>query len=210
MRLVRTLSIIVAASAAALAFGASSAAGQVEVTDEATGGHCTAVTLDANHNVSGGCRIEAISEPAQPTQVQAFNGMTFVTVFTCGEHFEAAIGEDGTGYIYHAVHTSHGGDPCMRTQCDEADHALIPWPLALESASNMEFTFCLRNVTSGEGDPGTPCHTNIDITDDGVHNYEFHANGTTSGSCENLGGGVRIIAHWNIVPTQEHPAIEIN
>jgi hypothetical protein len=54
----------------------------------------------------------------------------------------------------------------------------------------------------------------VDIMDDGDHQYEFRATGTaipSSGSCENLGGGARVIGHWNVVPVSpSHPAIEIS
>jgi hypothetical protein len=215
MRLARKLFILAAMTMAAMALTAGSASA-VEVSNEANGVHCTAVTIDEHHAVSGGCRVEATSEVGQPTQVQAFNGMTFVTISTCADHFEAAIGEDGTGYLYQAVTSQSGTAPCTRTQCDESHlaehhpHALIPWPLTVESTSSMEITFCLRDVNAEEGTAGTTCHTNVDITDDGDHQYEFRATGAPgSGSCENLGGGARVIGHWNVTPTVSHPAIEI-
>jgi hypothetical protein len=206
MRIARKLLVVAVLTAATMAFGASSASA-VEVSDVA--GHCTAVTLMPDHEVEGGCRVEAVSE--RETVTQAFvSGVGFVTISACEEHVEAAVGEDGTGYIYAVTHVGHEGTPCTRTQCDEANMAKIPWSLSLTSTTNMEYTFCLRTISGGEGAAGTPCHTDIAVTPNNATGaHEVSANGTTTGSCENLGGGVRVITHWIIVPSPSHPAITI-
>lgn len=206
MRIARKLFMVAVLTAATMAFGASSASA-VEV--QSGGEHCDPVTVMPGHVVEGGCRVEAVSE--RETQVQAFvSGVGFVTISTCEDHFEAAIGEDGTGYLYEATTTEHAGPPCTRAQCDEADHAEIPWPIALYATTEMEVTFCLRTKSAEEGAPGTFCHTNIAVTPNNATGaHEFSADGVLHGSCENLGGGVRVIGHWNVVPSTSHPAIQI-
>ncbi len=205
MRFARELFVLAVAVLTAMAFGVSSASA-VEVSD-AVGNHCDPVMLTI-HTVDGGCRVEAVSE--RETQVQAFvSGVGFVTISTCSNHFEAAIGEDGTGWLYNATLTPMEGPPCTRAQCDEANMTKLPWPFNLNSTASMEIDFCLRNITGPEG-VGTTCHVVIAVTPNNTTGaHEFSANGTTSGSCENLGGGVRIIGHWNVTPGAGHPLIRI-
>jgi hypothetical protein len=205
MRIARKLFMVAILTAATMAFGASSASA-VEVSDAA--GHCTEATLEV-HEVDGGCRIEAVSE--RETEVQAFvSGVGFVTISSCEDHFEAAISEDGHGYLYNATTTAHPPILCTRTQCDEVDGTKIPWEVQLTSTTNMEITFCLRTISGGPGAAGTPCHTDIRVTPNNATGaHEFFADGVTWGSCENLGGGVRVHGHWNITPTESHPAIVI-
>ncbi len=210
MRFASTMLAAAVVALAAVAFGASTASAQVEVSDEATGEHCSAVTVDENHNVSGGCRVEAVTE--RETVVYAWvPPLGLVTVSTCDEHFEAAIGEDGTGYLYSATHTQHQGTYCRSVQCDEADHANRPWPLTIESTGRMKFYYCVRDVIgTSEGDAGMVCYSTMDLVDNFIHHQELVATGTPGdASC---GGGldIRIQAHWNLVPTISHPAIEIN
>jgi hypothetical protein len=136
MGFTRKLFVLAVMVFATMAFGASSASA-VEVSDASTGNHCTAATLTSDHVVEGGCRFEAVSE--RETVFQTFvSGVGFVTFMTCEDHFEAAIGEDGTGYLYNATISAHAGNPCTRTQCDEATGTKIPWPIALTSTTNME------------------------------------------------------------------------
>lgn len=210
MRIARKLLVVGVLTAATMAFGASSASA-VEISSG--GNHCTPVAVGAGHVVTGGCKINATSE--RETEVQAFvSGVGFVTISTCEDVFEARIAEDGTGYLYLATTTGHGDPPCTRTACDEAapSHRQLPWALNLTATNNMEIDFCLRTIQNPdvEGAAGTTCHTNIAITpNNGTGAHEFSANGTTSGSCENLGGGVRVLGHWNINPSGSHPAINI-
>lgn len=208
MRVAHKLLVAAVVALVAVAFGASPASAQVEVSDEATGAHCGAVTLDEDHNVSGGCRIRAVTEIE--TLVRAFvPTFGFITVSTCEELFEAAIGEDGTGYLYSAIHAQHEGSSCTSVQCDEADHALRPWPFTVESTGRMRLYYCVRNYTNtSEGDAGMVCYTTMDLVDDGNHQYELRATGAAGdASC---GFDTRIIAHWNVVPDAGHPAIEIS
>ncbi len=204
MRFARKLLAVAILTAATMAFGASSASA-VEV-ENAAGDHCGAVTLNV-HAVSGGCLVEALSE--RETQTQAFvSGVGFVTVSTCVDHFEAAIGEDGTGYLYNATITAMEGPPCTRRQCDEADMSKKPWPLNLNGTTSMELDYCLRQSTDPEGSVGTSCHMVLAVTPNNATGaHELTAN---PAPCENLGGGVRIIGHWNITPNPGHPLITIN
>jgi hypothetical protein len=206
MRFARKLFVLAVMAFAAMAFGASSASA-VEVSSG--GDHCTEVILTV-HGPEGGCLVEAVTE--RETEVQAFvSGVGFVTISSCEGHYEMAIGEDGHGYLYNATISSHsGGTPCTRTQCDEADMTKIPWELQLTSTTNMELSYCLRSVASGEGAAGTPCHTDIRVTPNNATGaHELFEDGVTWGSCENLGGGVRIHSHWNVTPSESHPAIVI-
>jgi hypothetical protein len=208
MRIARKLFMVAILTATTMAFGASSASA-VEVADLDTEVHCTEAIL-TGHAVDGGCLVEAVGE--RETLVQGFvMGVGFVTVSACEDHFEAAISEDGHGYLYNATTTGHTGPPlCTRTQCDEEDMTKIPWEVQLTATDNMEITFCLRTIEAGEGAAGTPCHTDIGVeTNNATGGHEFWADGVNKGSCENLGGGVRVIGHWNVIPSGSHPAITI-
>ena len=145
--------------------------------------------------------------------------MGFVQISSCESQLEGAIGEDGSGYVYEALEAWHFGPAsCTLTQCDEGEdaehheHALIPWPFVLESTSTMEITFCLRGIDAEEGaeTPKLECHTNFDFVEDGTHQQELRATGAPgSGLCENLETPVRVIGHWNFIPSAGHPVIEV-
>ncbi len=201
MRFAREL-FVLAAVLAAMAFGASSASA-VEV-ENAAAVHCGTVVLNG-HGVSGGCPVEAVSE--RETQVQAFvSGVGFVTISTCADHLEAAIGEDGTGYMFMTT-TGMAGPPCTRRQCDEANMTIKPWRIRLTSTSSLEIDICLRQYTDMEGSLGTRCHAVFAVTPNNLTGaHEISAN---PAPCDNLGGGVRVIAHWNIAPDPGHPMITI-
>ena len=216
MHLARTLAILTAMTMAAMALTATSASA-VEVSLEPSSNHCSTVTLMSNHSVEGGCRVRAISEKETLIQVQLTPGVWFA-ISACEDQFEAAIGENGEGYLYNAITTGHeSGTQCTLSQCDEGvnennPHAKKPWHLRLNSTTSMEVRFCLRTKTLAEGTTGPICHTNIDVNDtiSFPHNYEFRATGatTSSGVCEN-NTNLRVIGHWNQVVDQAHPAIEI-
>ena len=209
MRLARQLAILTAMAMAAMALTATSASA-VEVSLEPAGVHCTNTVLMSNHSVEGGCKVRFVSEEETTIQVQIAAG-TWVTITTCEDQFEAAIGENGEGYLYNAITSGHAaGDPCTRTQCDEGEagatpHAKMPWHLRLNSTTSMEVRFCLRSSTSVEGTAGTTCHINYAVSTSPTHRYELSAKPSV---CEN-NTNIRFIGHWNQVVDAAHPAIEI-
>ncbi len=206
MRLAIRLLVLVATALAVVAIGSPSASAQGEVSAETTSDHCSAVTLSAGHTVAGGCRIRVVSE--SELILQAFvGGFGWLTISTCEAQVEAALGEDGAGYVYDAVLTPHQGPPCTRRPCDETTGAQLPWPL-LVTAGSLEITYCLRTVFDPPGAAGTWCHMEVPLATDG-HQVELTTTGASgSGACENLGGSVRIIGHGNVVPDVSHPAVE--
>ena len=208
MRFAHKLSVLAVVAVAAAALGASSASA-VEVSEEATGDHCTATVLMSNHSVEGGCKFRAVSEEETKIQVQIAAGVWF-TVSSCEDQFEAAMGESGEGYLYVTTSGHAAGDPCTRAQCDEGEagatpHAKMPWHLRLNNTTSMEVRFCLRTNNTAEGTAGISCHTNYAVSISPTHRYELTAKPSV---CEN-NTNIRFVAHWNQVVDQAHPAIEV-
>jgi hypothetical protein len=193
MRLARKLFLLAAMALTALALGATTANAEnpVEVVDEETAEHCTAVGI-VGHTVSGGCHIEYESEGHVPLIAYV---PTPVILSQCVVHLDAQVGEDGSGYINGA--TLAVGDVvespgCTRAPCDElGSGAMLPWPLqivegetATDPSEDVEVEFCLRTVASGQGGAPSRCQVHVPITQDAVnHNHEI---GTPAGEyfCE--------------------------
>lgn len=142
MHVPRRLALAVAAAAAtmALAVVAPAAGAQtVELTNEATGQHCGAVTV-TNHVVSGGCPLHAASiEPI------VFRLMTTV-LGTCDSEFEARFSETGHGYIYNQVFTPVPMGSCPTQACTEGG-AKIPWEARVREEGGvlkLEVRACIR------------------------------------------------------------------
>ena len=212
MRISRKLMLLALTALAALAFASSANAQSVTVTDEASTVPCSDVALDADHNVTGGCAVNVVSE--QETQIVAGTAGGPVVISTCEDQFEAHIDGGGEGYIDVVTTTGHAAAPCTREACDEAapSHATIPWRIHLREPEGAPLSanvaFCLYNQVSAEGTIGTPCVVNIPVTQT-VHSQSFNAEGGQS--CANLPpGAVTVVGHWHAAPDAGHPAIEVS
>jgi hypothetical protein len=175
---------------AALAMTASTASAQIEVSNEVTAEHCSTVTLEANHVVNGGCHVDFVSPPGTDIPIHAYIPNK-TTVFSCEWSIEGQIGENGEGYVTHAILSPphSGAVPCPRTACDEPgpSHATIPWPFHIRehgpADEEAEMTFCIRDISAPEGTAGVECEVHLEFTDLGDHQYELgHA---TETFCEN-------------------------
>jgi len=191
---------------------ASPVGAQIAVTEEVTGQPCSEVTLDADHNVTGGCPVHISSE--QETQIVVGTAGGPILISTCEDEFEAAIDGSGEGYMYAISITGHQApEACTRTACDEAapGHDTIPWPIHIrENPDVINISFCRRNSTSSEGTSGTPCTWSIPWTQiSGPHRLSFNAESGTP--CLNLpAGAVTYFGHWHTVPDAEHPEIVVS
>jgi hypothetical protein len=194
MRPARKLFVLAAMTLTVLALGVTTANAEnpVEVIEEETGEHCTAVSLGAGHAVSGGCHIAYESEGHIPWVAYVPSP---VIISQCAWHLDAQIGEDGSGYITNAVLFNgpvSEAPGCTRAPCDEAGSgAMLPWPLQIVEGENetdpsedVEVEFCLRTIASGQGGAPSRCQVHVPITQDAVnHNHEI---GTPAGEyfCE--------------------------
>jgi hypothetical protein len=191
MRLARKLFLLTAMAVTALAMTASSASAQIEVSNEITTEHCSAVSLMPNHIVEGGCHIDFVSPEGENIPLHAYIPAK-TTISDCEVELEGQVGENGEGYVTEAIlHDPHPGAlaPCTRTACDEADHKMRPWPFHIREHGpgneEVEATFCLRDNDPDlpEGTQGIQCEVHLEFTDLGNHQYEIgHA---TETFCEN-------------------------
>jgi len=195
MRLARKRFLLAAMALAALALTATTANAQIEVLDEETDDHCSAVTVVNDHDVTGGCHVEFKSLHDVPLVLTTAGGP--VTLSNCLVHMEGHINETGSGYIDTVALTDEvppANPPCTRTPCDEAadaahhPHAELLWPVSFTEVSGVELvetTFCLRPSANAEGVGNTFCEVHLPWADKGGHNYEIGAP-TGIYSCENL------------------------
>jgi len=188
MRLARNLMFAAIAAFAAMAFMASSASAQsIEISAEDMG-HCGNVTTGANHTVSGGCAVHAVSTANAVTLTHTATPSEVVTS-SCTNEFTAHITEDGVGYMPINDNTITGANPpCTITECDEAapDHDEFEWPISgvAERAASREailVTFCIRPIANPdvEGVGNGRCTVAVNfVTDPVTHVQTFTANET--------------------------------
>lgn len=175
MLLMRKLSMLVVAVVSLLALNVSSASAQVEVFDEETEEHCSEVTIVAHH-VEGGCHVQYQSDEHIPLVVYTSTPMLGTT---CNWHFDAQIGEDGSGYVTEAelsTEPEESEPPCILEPCDEVTHEMVPWPIQMSQSAGsttMEIDVCLRSVSSGEGGPSFDCELHFSMTQGADHNHDI-------------------------------------
>jgi hypothetical protein len=180
----------------ALAMTASSASADehelpVEVSNEATTDHCSAVTI-VGHHVEGGCHVDFVSPAGTDIPLHAYIPNR-TTISNCEVYLEGQVDENGEGYVTEAILSPphNPGVPCTRTACDEEEpsHEMLPWPFHIREHGpdneEVEATFCLRDNDPElpEGTQGIECEVHLEFTDLGNHQYEIgHA---TETFCEN-------------------------
>lgn len=183
MRLARKLFLIAAAAIAMIAFTAPTA-NAVEVSAEG-GAHCPEVEVDNDHDVTGGCLVEAETDTNPATLANHFH-LTGEGVFSiCDNVFSARIHESGDGVIF-AQDLS--GANCGIEPCDEAEgasepHANYVWPANLmefgpQSATNpapeaIQVTFCVRGLGDPEGSSFGTCTVFVPMVTVAPHTYRF-------------------------------------
>ena len=200
MRLARKLFLLAAMAIAALAMTASTASAQIEVLHEDGGDHCDPVTVEAGHNVHGGCHIEFSSVVDIPLHAYI---PAKTTISNCEVYLSGRVDEEGEGYVELIVlEPPHaGGVPCTREACDEMTgtppHPDLLWPFHIreEGAGHeeVEAEFCLRANTTAEGSAGNWCDVHLPFQDEGAHQYEI-------GSSDPDGTGTEVFCENNPSP----------
>lgn len=231
MRNLRKLLLVMASVVAALAFSASAVSAQepVEVSNETTEEHCSDVTMEHHEPDDATCTVRAVSE--RPSILWLHNGTIEFPFSACDNVFEAAINEDGEGFIYNQELTPEGGicgrEPCDEAESGEAAHKNLAWPAEItevaEDELNLHVVFCLYPHSDDPGDEGntalfTNCEVNLSLEDEHPPNHEWEVgtppidqNGNGGAPCVNLGGAVELDGHWLLEPNQAHPdSIEID
>jgi hypothetical protein len=233
MRNLRKLLLVMASVVAALAFSASAASAQepVEVSNETTEEHCSDFTMVDHEPVNATCTVRAVSE--RHSDLWLHEGMIEHIISECDNVFEAAINEDGQGFIYNQVLTPEGAE-CAREPCDEAatgatPHKNLAWPAEITEVDdgelNLRVQFCLyahSEEDEDEGTQGIPCLVDLSLEDENPGPPPGHAwevgtppidpeHGDGGAPCINLGGAVELDGHWLLETNQAHPdSIEID
>lgn len=184
------ISTFVLAIVAAFAL-AGPASAQIEVTEEATGNHCSAVSL-SGHTVSGGCVVAAQTEAGAPATLSAHIPGSGESVFSvCDNSFGGHVQETGHGFI---DNQSLSGASCALTPCQEAGAVNKPWPLYMHEFANqlsLVTSFCV-NSPAGE----SVCSVDLTIVDDGDHAYEVRNRAVATGSRCSQNPAVSLAGHW--------------
>jgi hypothetical protein len=194
MRNVRKLMLLAVTALAAMAFAATSASAQtLEITNEAGGAHCSAVSLSGT-DVNGGCLTHATSEANIELRKHVFGIESHIT--SCNNEFAGRVSEDATGYIFEQVLS---GASCTRQACKPAGEG-TPWAASgsegsfLEGEEFLTTNFCVEPVGGGTDET---CEIDVPL-DDGTagnhvqeygHASEMSSHGITGFRCELTG-------HW--------------
>jgi hypothetical protein len=215
MRLARKLFLF--AAAIAMFAIAAPAANAIEVTDEASGNHCSEVSTDegqenAMHVVSGGCEVHATSETTADLRGH-WEDTGEVTLSQCDNEFNARLHESGNGLIYNQILTDPPVGACGLAPCDEANGEKIPWPANLMEFGAFEalqVTFCTRLSPDPAGTQGNPCTVFIPL-DTVDHEYEFstlapgptlpHSTGAPLQSRCSQNAAISLTGHWEVTDT---------
>jgi hypothetical protein len=183
----RLASVAITAIVAAVA---PSAAQAVEVTDEATGDHCSSVTLTGT-DVDGGCLFHLASEAPIQFRKHVFGVETSVT--SCSTEFAGRYSEAGDGYLLEQVLTGSG---CQRRACRPGDIEAGPWPVHVHAGPPMvaEVTLCVEALVGGSDEI---CEIDIPLQPySNQHRQEYGStteipgHGTSGFHCE-------LVGHWN-------------
>jgi hypothetical protein len=191
----------IAAMVGAVAGASAQATIEVDQETPESNAHCPGVVV-VGHGATGGCQVTAhtlsnlVAERHDTTPVAAET-----VILSCANEFEAAIGENGSGYLFHQQLTPVG-PPCNLVPCDEASGESHAWPFSISepgatSAEHemLNFTFCTRLFTAAPGSPGTSCNMNVGLEQIGDHQYVLVAN---ESPCVNLGGIIEFSGSWII------------
>ncbi len=186
MRLARTIALLAMSAIAGLAFAANASAQDFEITNEANGLHCPAVTLSGT-TVSGGCVVEAHSEGTVELAGHQFG--IELHVDDCLNEFTARLNEDGSGYLTNQVLSGEG---CTTTPCLEGGN-VAPWPgTGIEASGQklLRIQFCVVNAGTTRN-----CEFDVPFTANG-HAYEFLANDLNGHTGGIFTARCELTGHW--------------
>jgi hypothetical protein len=194
MRNARKVLLLAVMALAAMAFAASTASAQsLELTDEATGAHCPAVTLNGT-DVDGGCLTHATSESAIELRKHVFGIESHIT--SCNNEFAGRVSEDAQGYIFEQVLSGAG---CARQACKPTGEG-TPW--AASGAENtgtgaqgfLTTDFCVEPVGGGTDET---CEIDVPFNAySNQHRQEYGQAGEMS-SHGISGFRCELVGHWN-------------
>jgi hypothetical protein len=148
MRNVRKLVLLAVMALAAMALAAPSASA-LEITNEAGGAHCAAVTLNGS-DVDGGCLTHATSNGTIELRKHVFGVESTIT--TCDNEFTGRVNEDASGYIFEQVLSGAG---CTRQACVVSGEG-TPWAAngtetlgSNPTSGTLTTNFCVEPVGGG-------------------------------------------------------------
>ncbi len=173
------------------------ALGQLEVTDEASGEHCSEVDEQV-HTVEGGCPLHATST-GHPVAIEMFGS----ALVACYSEFEVRIDEQGDGAIYDQVLT---GPTCFAEPCtEEAERE--PWVFHLDSTGpgteHLVIQFCMEHIS----EPMTiQCTIEASVATPGHEAIVASANAAEC--AENP--FVHVTGSWTTEIDANHPAVEVD
>jgi hypothetical protein len=182
---------VTAATLAFTAFNASAAPGPIHFINEDTLEHCDASI--------GNCDVH-IASVTPTTIVRVIAGVEQL-ISSCTDEFEATLDENPFGSAIHNQSLTGPVGVCTTRPCDQA--GLTEWPIhsGLETAPNeggLRLRFCL--VSTLDGITPFPCEINVQVVEEGDHDYELRANGVPTGSHCVLGPvtEAEVFGHWVI------------
>jgi hypothetical protein len=185
--LVRLASIVITVIVAAVAPRAAQA---IEVTDEATGNHCSAMTLTGT-DVDGGCLFHLASEAPIQLRKHVFGIETHVT--SCSTEFAGRYDEAGEGYLLEQVLSGSG---CQRRPCRPGDIEAAPWPVHLHAGTPItaEVTLCVKPLVGGSDET---CEIDIPLHPYSNQHRQEYGSTTEMPSHGTPGFRCELIGHWN-------------
>lgn len=203
----RTCSLLLLCMAAALTFGTTTASAEgVQVTEEATGNPCPAITPNDSREfplestISGGCSEHIVNTEGGVILTAHIFGIES-TDSQCNTEYTLRVGGNGEGYFTDIELT---GINCTRRACGTADGAPEGWEIHMEetssSSARLERHFCIENY---DGNGRTTCHYFAPLREDPIasHRYELGtANSNearTEIGCEGFTGyRGEVSGHW--------------
>lgn len=203
MRTLR-VTLLLAIASTAIAMTASAASAQtLEVTNEATGTHCPAVTISGT-DVDGGCLTHITSEGNVVLRKHVF-GIESDIYDNCTQEHSIRINEDGNGYyLEQQLFSGGGGGGCSVVACfDGAQGEKRPWPAnAFEGTPDgivegTEYITIAPCFEPPNGGAESSCETDIPFqTAENQHRLELgHATETASHGVS--GFRCEYVSHWN-------------
>jgi hypothetical protein len=206
MRLTNLLALLAAIVAVSVVAAPPALADStLEATDEATGNHCGAVTVN-DHQVSGGCGPgHAVSTGSITLRAHIFGIESTDNV--CTNEFDGRGDENADGYIYNQ-HLE--GATCSREPCEEANGHAKPWRvIGREDANGTEYgrvVFCISTTADMTDRP----QCTVDVP--GIQTSHSTGEAGNTGGVEMPGIGpagfrCELIGHW--VNESTSPEVEV-
>jgi hypothetical protein len=196
MRVTHKILLVSVAALAAMAMAASTASGQsLEITNEANGTHCPAVSISGT-DVDGGCLAHWVWESEAHWFKHVFGIESQIT--ECLGENHARVSEDGLGYVTEMTMTDPPGKTCTRQPCKNGSGEMIPWAASFAEAGGATetgtITTCIEPLGGGTDEI---CESESPINEiAGTHGWEIGNAGvevTSHGAA-----GTRCEGRWHI------------